>query len=780
LLSVALFLAAEDIANAIEVKVMPDSPPFPGRSAYAWVGRNLPIWGKVIGGTAPYTYEWDINDDGTPEYSGAVSNPKHILVGHTYATAGTHVARLTVTDSTSASAFAKVKIQVVAAPTLKNQVDAAIQDGMRYLYLTQNSDGAWTGGYYASYGYVGGTGIAVLAFEEQSYLSSGNHIFADSIQAGLDYILSKAGYVTIDAASDAHNGNLKGVKFETPFTHDIRRPGYEVGIAMMAIIASGVSPSDVISVGPLAGQTYGFAIEEAVDWCAYAQNDSGYYGGGWRYSENYGSSDNSVSQWPPIGLEAAEHWGIAAPAFVKDRLLNNWLINSQNASNGGFGYDGTSAYMAPTGGGLCALAYCDVPASDSRVTNTVNYLSNNWFSTWYYGNRYNLYAMYGIAKGCRISNPAITKIGTRDWQDDYNQWLVADQYYNLNSGSYWVEHQYGSRELSTGFAILVLSPGVITLPPMAEAGPDQYMPPNTNITFDGTGSYHQDPNKWLVQWEWDIDDSDGVFPSLPDLSGSKATLVGGYPEIGSDYSVTVTLRVTDNTGDKDIDTMIVHITSVNVPPVADAGGPYFGDVGQMITFDGSGSYDPNEPTGDYIVKWEWDMDGDGQYDDASGEMVQWKWDTPHSGVVGLKVTDSFGVSDVASAEYTTVAVSELWIVKYRWSTHTKPSYKMTPNPDGSVTLVAWMDVLMENRGIGDAFNVTAKLVDIPDYVTILDGNVSFGTVAAHSTKWSADDFGIRSIFKGPTPNDTVWWDVEWDDSGGHHHIMQNVPMFGPK
>ena len=90
-----------------------------------------------------------------------------------------------------------------------------------------------------------------------------------------------------------------------------------------------------------------------------------------------------------------------------------------------------------------------------------------------------------------------------------------------------------------------------------------------------------------------------------------------------------------------------------------------------------------------------------------------------------------------------------------------------------------MDVQIENRGDGDAINVTASLADVPDYVTILDGNVSFGNVSAYSSKWSADDFGIRVICKGPTPNDTVWWDIEWDDSGGHHHIMQNVPMFGP-
>lgn len=32
--------------------------------------------------------------------------------------------------------------------------------------------------------------------------------------------------------------------------------------------------------------------------------------------------------------------------------------------------------------------------------------------------------------------------------------------------------------------------------------------------------------------------------------------------------------------------------------------------------------------------------------------------------------------------------------------------------------------------------------------------------------------------EGPT-DDTVWWDIEWDDAQGQHHIMHNVPMFDP-
>ncbi len=44
----------------------------------------------------------------------------------------------------------------------------------------------------------------------------------------------------------------------------------------------------------------------------------------------------------------------------------------------------------------------------------------------------------------------------------------------------------------------------------------------------------------------------------------------------------------------------------NIPPIADAGGPYSEEIGQPITFDGSGSYDSDG----YITSYEWDF-GDG-------------------------------------------------------------------------------------------------------------------------------------------------------------------------
>ena len=48
-------------------------------------------------------------------------------------------------------------------------------------------------------------------------------------------------------------------------------------------------------------------------------------------------------------------------------------------------------------------------------------------------------------------------------------------------------------------------------------------------------------------------------------------------------------------------------------PAADAGGPYVGVEGSPVALDGSGSTDADND----IVSYEWDLDNDGSFDDAS-------------------------------------------------------------------------------------------------------------------------------------------------------------------
>ncbi|MCG8376971.1 MAG: PKD domain-containing protein [Chlorobiales bacterium] len=91
-------------------------------------------------------------------------------------------------------------------------------------------------------------------------------------------------------------------------------------------------------------------------------------------------------------------------------------------------------------------------------------------------------------------------------------------------------------------------------------------------------------------------------------------------------------------------------TPDNNPPVADADGPYMGQLSQTITLDGSGSYDPDP--GDSIVSYEWDLDNNGQYNDATGVNHSWLWNSVGTHTIGLRVTDQSGETDTDTSTVT--------------------------------------------------------------------------------------------------------------------------------
>ncbi|MBI2375580.1 MAG: tandem-95 repeat protein, partial [Deltaproteobacteria bacterium] len=81
----------------------------------------------------------------------------------------------------------------------------------------------------------------------------------------------------------------------------------------------------------------------------------------------------------------------------------------------------------------------------------------------------------------------------------------------------------------------------------------------------------------------------------------------------------------------------------NLPPVADAGGPYSANEGQAVALDATGSRDPD---GD-LLTYEWDLDADGSFDDASGSTLHV---FPNDGAysIRVRVTDPSGETATAS------------------------------------------------------------------------------------------------------------------------------------
>lgn len=87
-------------------------------------------------------------------------------------------------------------------------------------------------------------------------------------------------------------------------------------------------------------------------------------------------------------------------------------------------------------------------------------------------------------------------------------------------------------------------------------------------------------------------------------------------------------------------------------PVAVAGGPYEVGVGDTLTLDGSGSYDPN---GFPLEAYYWELNGDNMFDDAMGPVVTYSWDAPGTYSIILVVLDVWYMDGY---DYATVTVTD--------------------------------------------------------------------------------------------------------------------------
>lgn len=90
------------------------------------------------------------------------------------------------------------------------------------------------------------------------------------------------------------------------------------------------------------------------------------------------------------------------------------------------------------------------------------------------------------------------------------------------------------------------------------------------------------------------------------------------------------------------------VTITNVLPVANAGGPYTGLAGAAVPLSGAASTCASVDTCTYA----WDLDNDGQYDDATGVSTSNTWNTIGAYTVGLQVTDDDGSASTATAAVT--------------------------------------------------------------------------------------------------------------------------------
>lgn len=166
-------------------------------------------------------------------------------------------------------------------------------------------------------------------------------------------------------------------------------------------------------------------------------------------------------------------------------------------------------------------------------------------------------------------------------------------------------------------ASLVLTPRIVAV--------------GTPVTLDAGGS--TDPNHDALSYSWDLDGD----MTYGDASGATQTKT--YTGAGT-YRVGVV--VSDGHGGTS--TAVDFVTVLNdVPPMVDfTTAPAHPVVGSPVKLTASAS----DPDGT-VAALAWDLDDDGQFDDATGPVATATFATPGSRIVAVRATDDQGVTTIA-------------------------------------------------------------------------------------------------------------------------------------
>lgn len=242
--------------------------------------------------------------------------------------------------------------------------------------------------------------------------------------------------------------------------------------------------------------------------------------------------------------------------------------------------------------------------------------------------------------------------------------------------------------------------------PQFEAGPNETLLPPIVGFFNRRNITFTDPGEDI--WSGTVNFGEGAGNQELAINSLNKTfdLSHTYMDEGT-YGVSVTVQ--DDDGGSWSDSFWVVVV-LNTPPVADAGGPYTLDEGAILTLDGSGSTDEEEN----IISWEWDLDNDGEYDDATGLTTTFSWADDGLFTVGLKVTDGYGEFNVDSA---TVTVNNI--------APTLSGVAVTPTVEENGTAILTGTII--DPGTLDSFAVTVDWGDssTPDVFSYAAGTTSF-------------------------------------------------------
>jgi uncharacterized repeat protein (TIGR01451 family) len=314
-----------------------------------------------------------------------------------------------------------------------------------------------------------------------------------------------------------------------------------------------------------------------------------------------------------------------------DTFGNDWIATS------------SVAYTITSGAGGTWVANVYTAEKDGTWTVTATYVSRMDTAILTVTNVAPIAVISGSTTGVEgelltfdasLSEDPGNDITSYGWDFDYSGTFVTDTYGIPAAHVYPDNRDYtlalqvtddnGAGDIATATI------AIDNVAPLVEAGSDRTVNEAQLVSFSGSFTDTGSADTHTVRWDF----GDGAF-----LTNTLAP-THVYTEPGS---LQVTLTITDDDGGVGSDDLAVTVQ--NLAPTVDAGGPYSGTAGTPVTLIASGS----DPGGGPLT-YTWDLDDDGYYDDASGDVVAYTWTAAGTHTVAVQAADSGQVTDTDTAQ----------------------------------------------------------------------------------------------------------------------------------
>ena len=189
--------------------------------------------------------------------------------------------------------------------------------------------------------------------------------------------------------------------------------------------------------------------------------------------------------------------------------------------------------------------------------------------------------------------------------------------------------------------------------PVADAGPDQTVAEAQQVTLSGLNSIDLDDGIASFQWR----QIQGPEVALNDTDQPEASFLA--PDVDtSGTSLVFELTVTDYSGVTSVDTSIVNVTWVNMPPTAEAGSAQTVSEGDVVRLDASGSTDPD----DGLVGYSWKQVQGPAVSLSNAQSASVSFTAPDISAEGASLTFEVTVTDAGGLQDTdTVLVVVEWV-----------------------------------------------------------------------------------------------------------------------